>query len=178
MAPMCTRAVEAYYMRPAASVTSWSPVCCRSVSPSSWAGKSEDEIYGVGPLRSSLCPPPVIKSPLTARPPRVCGTARAPSDVETCGPVANWTWGLFAADFVRTEDGWKIWHLSYTNDVDCICGQSWGRRSSRCPSCLSSPSWASSSTPGTRSARPSAPLHPRASSHRRSPDPRTLQHLR
>ena len=53
--------------------------------------------------------------------------------METCGPVANWTWGYFAADFVRTEDGWKIWHLSYTNDVDCICGQSWGKEKQPLP---------------------------------------------
>ena len=29
------------------------------------------------------------------------------------------------ADLVREADGWKIWHLQYLNDVDCICGQSW-----------------------------------------------------
>ena len=47
------------------------------------------------------------------------------NDVETSGPVAHWTWGYFAADFVREGEGWKIWHLQYLNDVDCICGQSW-----------------------------------------------------
>ena len=45
--------------------------------------------------------------------------------METSGPVAHWTWGYFAADFVKEGDGWKIWHLQYLNDVDCICGQSW-----------------------------------------------------
>ncbi len=49
------------------------------------------------------------------------------NDVETSGPVAHWTWGYFAVDFIRTGEGWKIWHMSYTNDVDCICGQSWGK---------------------------------------------------
>jgi hypothetical protein len=47
--------------------------------------------------------------------------------------VANWTWGYFAVDFRREEDGWKIWHLSYTNDVDCICGQSWGKEKQPLP---------------------------------------------
>jgi hypothetical protein len=28
---------------------------------------------------------------------------------------------------VKEADGWKIWHLLYVNDVDCICGQSWGK---------------------------------------------------
>ncbi len=51
----------------------------------------------------------------------------AHNEVGGAGPVANWTWGYFAADFVKEGDGWKIWHLQYLNDVDCICGQSWGK---------------------------------------------------
>ena len=25
------------------------------------------------------------------------------------------------------NDDWKIWHLQYLNDVDSLCGQSWGK---------------------------------------------------
>ena len=69
----------------------------------------------------------IIEVAADARPPRACALPGAYNDVEACGPVANWTWGYFAVDFVRTGEGWKIWHMSYTNDVDCICGQSWGK---------------------------------------------------
>ena len=72
------------------------------------------------------------------------------NDVEVCGPVANWTWGYFAVDFIRTGEGWKIWHMSYTNDVDCICGQSWGKPVRSCPPCRSLPPWVSSTIPPTR----------------------------
>ena len=48
------------------------------------------------------------------------------AEVTSRGPEANWTWGYFAGDFVY-EDDWKIWHLQYLNDVDSLCGQSWGR---------------------------------------------------
>ena len=30
-------------------------------------------------------------------------------------------------DFVYEDDQWKIWHMQYVNDIDCICGQSWGK---------------------------------------------------
>ena len=38
--------------------------------------------------------------------------------------------GLSFTDFhnLIKEDGqWKIWHLQYLNDVDSLCGQSWGK---------------------------------------------------
>ena len=47
--------------------------------------------------------------------------------MEGCGPVARWTWGYFAVDFTYEDDAWKIFNLMYVNDVDCICGQSWGK---------------------------------------------------
>ena len=96
--------------------------------PEKLGSKSDEEIYGIGPFHVKPLTAPVIEvaeDGETAKGLWFCQGAY--NDVETCGPVANWTWGYFAADFVRTEDGWKIWHLSYTNDVDCICGQSWGK---------------------------------------------------
>ena len=89
--------------------------------------KSEEEIYGVGPFKVQPMACPVIEvaeDGQTAKGLWFCQGAY--NNVESCGPVAHWTWGYFAVDFVR-EDGWKIWHMQYVNDVDCICGQSWGK---------------------------------------------------
>ena len=97
-------------------------------------GKSEEAIYGVGPFKVKPLSSPVIEVAAdgnTAKGLWHCQGAY--NDVEVCGPVANWTWGYFAVDFVREADGWKIWHLSYTNDVDCICGQSWGKEKQPLP---------------------------------------------
>ena len=49
------------------------------------------------------------------------------AEVTTRGPEASWTWGYFAGDFVYENDDWKIWHLQYLNDIDSLCGQSWGK---------------------------------------------------
>ena len=94
--------------------------------PEKLGGMSEEEIYGVGPFKVKPMACPVIEisgDGKTAKGLWFCQGAY--NEVETCGPVAHWTWGYFAADFVKGENGWKIWHLQYLNDVDCICGQSW-----------------------------------------------------
>ena len=96
--------------------------------PEQLGGLTEDEIYGIGPFKVRPMACPVIEvaaDGATAKGLWFCQGAY--NNVETCGPVAHWTWGYFAVDFVREADGWKIWHMQYLNDVDCICGQSWGK---------------------------------------------------
>ena len=96
--------------------------------PEVLGGKSPEEIYGVGPFKVKPMACPVIEvagDGRTAKGLWYCQGAY--NDVEACGPVARWTWGYFAADFVREAEGWRLWHLQYLNDVDCICGQSWAK---------------------------------------------------
>ena len=38
----------------------------------------------------------------------------------------QWMLGKVAADFVREEDGWKIWHIVISTDVDCEAGHDYG----------------------------------------------------
>lgn len=94
--------------------------------PEKLGGMSQEEIRGIGPFKVKPMACPVIEvagDGMTAKGLWFCQGAY--NEVGTGGPVARWTWGYFAADFVREEDGWKIWHLCHLNDVDCICGQSW-----------------------------------------------------
>lgn len=41
------------------------------------------------------------------------------------GPVAYWEWGWFAVDFIREEDGWKIWHMQYLDDILKVQSSKW-----------------------------------------------------
>jgi len=96
--------------------------------PDVLGGMSEEEIYGIGPFKVKPLACPVIEIAAdfkTAKGLWYCQGAY--NEVETCGPVAHWTWGYFAVDFVRDGDNWYLWHLLYLNDVDCLCGQSWGK---------------------------------------------------
>lgn len=96
--------------------------------PEQLGGLSDEEMYGRGPFKIKPISSPVIEVATdgkTAKGLWHCNGSY--NDVEGCGPVAHWTWGYYAVDFVREDEGWKIWHMSYTNDIDCIGGQSWGK---------------------------------------------------
>ena len=70
--------------------------------PDVLGGKSDDEIYGVGPFKVKPMACPVIEvagDGKTAKGLWFCQGAY--NDVETCGPVAHWTWGYFAVDFAK-----------------------------------------------------------------------------
>lgn len=89
---------------------------------------SDEELYGVGPFKVRPLASPVIEiagDGETAKGLWHCQGAY--NEVETAGPVAYWTWGYFAVDFIKEGDDWKIWHLQYVNDIDSVCGQSWGK---------------------------------------------------
>ena len=95
--------------------------------PAQLGGKSDEEIYGIGPFKVRPLYNPVIEVASDGKTAKGLWSCQgAYNVVETAGPVAHWTWGYFAVDFIKEADGWKIWHLLYVNDVDCICGQSWG----------------------------------------------------
>lgn len=96
--------------------------------PEKLGGKTEEEIYGIGPFQVKPLTAPVVEvaeDGETAKGLWFCLGCSA--EVTTRGPEANWTWGYFAGDFVYEDDQWKIWHLQYLNDVDSLCGQSWGK---------------------------------------------------
>ncbi|NTV91225.1 MAG: SnoaL-like domain-containing protein, partial [Clostridiales bacterium] len=94
--------------------------------PEQLGEKSAEEIYGMGPFKIKPMACPVIEiaeDGKTAKGLWYCQGSYA--DVGPAGPVASWTWGYYAGDFTRVDGVWKIWHLLYLNDIDCICGQSW-----------------------------------------------------
>lgn len=96
--------------------------------PEQLGGQSDEEIYGIGPFKVKPMYCPVIEiaeDGETAKGLWYCQGAY--NEVGTSGPVAYWTWGYFAVDFVRQDGNWRIFHLMHVNDVDCVCGQSWGR---------------------------------------------------
>ena len=41
------------------------------------------------------------------------------------GPLSYWTFGMYGVDFIRENDQWRIWHLTYAEDIHTPCGESW-----------------------------------------------------
>ncbi len=102
--------------------------CLQKAYPQLIGGKTPEEIYGIGVFKAKPLYAPVIEvadDMQTAKGLWYCmGTS---AEVDTAGPVAHWSWGYYAADFVCEDGAWRIWHLQYINDIDCISGQSWGK---------------------------------------------------
>lgn len=93
--------------------------------------RTAEENFGIGTFRDFPVACPVIEvagDGQTAKGLWYCWGSQA--QVLSCGPTASWTWGYYAADFVREGNGWKLWHLQITNDVDARCGH---RLGTACP---------------------------------------------
>lgn len=101
--------------------------CLQKAYPQIIGDQSAEDIYGIGVFKAKPLYAPVIEvadDRRTAKGLWYCmGTS---AKVDTAGPVADWTWGYYCVDFIREESQWRIWHLQYLNDVECISGQSWG----------------------------------------------------
>lgn len=85
-----------------------------------------EDLHGVGymdikPLGSDLVI--VARDGKTAKGMWACNGQYA--DNSPAGPVARYTCGLFAVDFLKEGGGWKIWHMQYLEDINCPCGDRW-----------------------------------------------------
>ena len=94
--------------------------------PKETAGKTPEELYGIGPFEDRSINNAVIEIATdgnTAKGMWAClGNV---TTVTTRGPVTHWVFGYYAADFIREDDKWKIWHLLYLEDVNSPAGHSW-----------------------------------------------------
>lgn len=127
------KAVEKYY-KSVEKRNALVAVLLQKKFPDKIGKMSTEEIYGIGPFKVKPLSSPVIEiaeDGETAKGLWYCQGAC--NEIEESGPVARWTWGYFAVDFMREEDEFKIWHLCYFNDVDCISGTSWGKPEKKLP---------------------------------------------
>ena len=87
--------------------------------PKELGGKSDEEIYGVGPFKVKPMACPVIE---------VAGDGQTAKGLwycigqETVPGKAMWVTGKVAMDFVKEGDSWKIWHVVEANDLSGEAG--------------------------------------------------------
>jgi hypothetical protein len=48
------------------------------------------------------------------------------NDLTPQGPLAFWSLGIYACDFVRENGQWKVWHMLNLTDIHVPGGRSWG----------------------------------------------------
>ena len=96
------------------------------VFPDVLGGKSKEALHGVGMLDYKPVDTPVVEIAGDRETAKGIWCIRGShAKITLSGPVAYWEWGWFAVDFVREEDGWKIWHMLYLDEVLRPAGSHW-----------------------------------------------------
>jgi hypothetical protein len=119
-------AVKGYYEAVCAATAKKSK-CLQKIFPEKLGNLSDEELYGVGPFKAE---------PLTSfymQEAEDLQTAKAIwmvegsiTDITEKGPVTNWSWGYYAADFIKEDGQMKLWHVLRVEDVHCPNGVDWG----------------------------------------------------
>ncbi len=123
--------------------------------PEQLGSLSDEELYGTGPYEAKpLTSPYIVEAEDQKTAKGLWMVQGIDTDITTAGPVTYWTWGYFAADFIKEDGGWKIWHLQYVEDVHHLSGQNWGAEETPYPelpefSCLKDISIPAPNVPAT-----------------------------
>jgi hypothetical protein len=102
--------------------------------PQQAEGKTPEELYGIGILEDRTitnCVLEIAQDGATAKG-MWCEFASV-TDVSVKGPLSHWVMGYYAADFIREDGGWKIWHLQHLRMVDSPCSQNWSAKENSYP---------------------------------------------
>lgn len=94
--------------------------------PARLGGKSGEEVYGAGVLRARPLDTPVIELAGDGRTAKGLWSIHGMNvDLTPAGQVSYWEWAQVAADFVKEDGQWKVWHRLYLRDLYVPCGESW-----------------------------------------------------
>ncbi|MBP2650999.1 MAG: hypothetical protein H6Q74_1824 [Firmicutes bacterium] len=98
------------------------------------AGKSDQEIYGVGSMIFHTTTTPIIEVAGDGKTAK--GLWYSPGQVTEVGPdgpSGQWIWEKYAVDFVKEDGQWKIWHMLVVTDLVVDVGKSWTDKSYQAP---------------------------------------------
>ncbi len=89
-------------------------------------GKTEEELYGCGVLEHKPLCNQIIEIAADGKTAKAFWYAVGKQDeYGASGPLSYWTFGMFGVDFVWEDDEWRIWHLTYVEDIHTPCGEKW-----------------------------------------------------
>ena len=119
-------AIQGYYAAQWARTAAESALM-ESLFPEKLSGLTEKQKYGVGHLDNRPVSTPVIAVAADGQTAKGMWTSMGCyTDFDPAyGPQSHWNWSVYAVDFIREDDGWKIWHLQYLTEIDTLCGGDW-----------------------------------------------------
>ena len=94
--------------------------------PEKLAGKSKEELYGVGhqgikPIDTFVIE--IAGDGQTAK--GIWSLHGTYADMTPSGPVSYWDWGYWCVDFILEDGAWKIWHMQDLKDINNPSGGDW-----------------------------------------------------
>ena len=121
-------AVKAYVLDYGNAQTEWANNVMRSLYPEELAGRTDEEIWGVGSNTVLTFTTPLVEVALDGQTAKglwyVMGET---TEVYSDGPKAAWNFGRCAVDFVKEAGRWKIWHMWMCTDFETPVGGNWTR---------------------------------------------------
>ena len=101
--------------------------CIKEKFPEELAGKSDDEIFGIGLMEIKSISNYVIEVAEDGETAKgFCSLFGFNTTADTRGPISNWILGTLTVDFIYEDDAWKIWHMQYFTDIDNEAGSPLG----------------------------------------------------
>ena len=118
-------AIQGYYSA-LANRTGIESQLLQSLFPQQLGELPDEKLYGVGHMANMPVSSPLISVAYDGETAQGMWTCvGCYTDFSTAGPFSHWVWGYYAADFIREDGGWKIWHLRFITDIDTISGRDW-----------------------------------------------------
>ena len=119
-------AVKGYYDALGEEIT-LSSALIQKKFPGELGEKTAEEVYGVGmmtylPFESQIIE--IAEDGKTAK--GMWNVRGSYSKLTGCGPIAYWTFGWAAVDFILENGDWKVWHMLLLYNVDAQCGTAIG----------------------------------------------------
>ena len=118
-------AVKGYYAALGEKIQLASDIIAKTF-PDKLAGKTREELYGVGQLGVKPIDTFVIEIAgdfQTAK--GIWSLHGTYADMTPSGPVSYWDWGYWCVDFVLEDGAWKIWHMQDLKDINSPTGCDW-----------------------------------------------------
>ncbi len=97
-------------------------------NPQKLGKKTEEALYGVGSCNIDNLTTPVVEVAADGRTAKgVWYALMEETDYQASGCTSYHCWGWVAADFIKEDGQWKLWHLIVTEDFKCLPGQNWSK---------------------------------------------------
>lgn len=132
-------AIRDYYAK-VAEATKAKGELIMKLFPDKFEGKTIDDVYGIGPLKIESLNNAVIEIATDGKTAKYFGICIGlVTDVDEHGPVSNWVYSYWCADFIREGDegslygGWKLWHMTILDDINAPAGSKWGVKDAAYP---------------------------------------------